>query len=65
MVSIVGEGLGQHRGIAARCFTAVAECGVNVEMISFGPSPVALYFLVQSRELKKAVAAIHSTIFAQ
>jgi len=65
MVSIVGEGLGQHRGIAARCFTAVAECGVNVEMISFGPSPVALYFLVQSRELKKAVAAIHNTIFSQ
>jgi aspartate kinase len=64
MVSIVGEGLGQHRGVAARCFTAVAECGVNVEMISFGPSPVALYFLVSSRELKKAVAAIHQTIFS-
>jgi aspartate kinase len=64
MVSIVGEGLGQHRGIAARCFTAVAECGVNVEMISFGPSPVALYFLVKGHELKKAVAAIHETIFS-
>ena len=64
MVSIVGEGLGQHRGIAARCFTAVAECGVNVEMISFGPSPVALYFLVRSRELRKAVTAIHGTIFS-
>lgn len=64
MVSIVGEGLGQHRGIAARCFTAVAECGVNVEMISFGPSPVALYFLVRSGDLKKAVTAIHGTIFS-
>ncbi|MCP4689631.1 MAG: aspartate kinase, partial [Desulfobacterales bacterium] len=32
LVSIVGEGLLQRKGIAARCFSAVAESGVNVEM---------------------------------
>jgi aspartate kinase len=64
LVSIVGEGIVQRKGIAARCFTAVARCNVNVEMISFGPSRVALYFLVRNRDLKTAVRAIHSTFFS-
>jgi aspartate kinase len=64
LVGIVGEGLAKRRGIAARCFAAVAACNVNVEMISFGPSRVALYFLVRTRDLHSAVNAIHSTFFS-
>jgi aspartokinase len=64
LVGIVGEGLAQRKGIAARCFAAVAGCGVNVEMISFGPSKVALYFLVKVRALHSAVNAIHSSFFS-
>ena len=64
LVGIVGEGLAQRKGIAARCFEAVAGCGVNVEMISFGPSKVALYFLVKTKDLHSAVNAIHSTFFS-
>jgi aspartokinase len=60
----VGEGLLKKKGIAARCFTAVAGCNVNVEMISFGPSRAALYFLVNMADLPKAVTAIHSTFFS-
>ena len=63
MIGIVGEGILQHKGIAAKCFTAVAECDVNVEMISFGPSRAALYFLVRQQDLHNAVQAIHSTFF--
>jgi aspartate kinase len=63
LISIVGEGLRERQGIAARCFTAVAECDVNVEMISFGPSPAALYFLCRERDLDAAVTAIHATFF--
>jgi aspartate kinase len=64
LVGIVGDGLLKRKGIAARCFTSVAQCGVNVEMISFGPSPSALYFLVQQDSLHAAVNAIHSTFFS-
>jgi aspartate kinase len=64
LVSIVGKGLLKGKGVAAKCFSAVAECNVNVEMISFGPSPVALYFLVRNRDLHRAVNAIHSTFFS-
>jgi bifunctional aspartokinase / homoserine dehydrogenase 1 len=63
LISIVGEGLLQRQGIAAQCFTAVAACKVNVEMISFGPSPAALYFLCREADLAAAVTAIHSTFF--
>jgi aspartate kinase len=65
LISIVGEGIARRKGIAARCFAAVEACGVNVEMISFGPSRVALYFLVRLEDLQKAVTAIHSTFFSQ
>ncbi|MGD8366022.1 MAG: aspartate kinase [Desulfobacterales bacterium] len=65
LVCIVGEGLSSRSGIAARCFTAAAECRVNIEMIAFGPSPVALYFLVRRENLQKAVTAIHSHFFGR
>jgi len=63
LISIVGEGLASRAGVAARCFAATAECRVNIEMIAFGPSPVAMYFITRKQELKKAVAAIHSHFF--
>ena len=65
LIGIVGEGLFKKKGVAARCFTAVAGCGVNVEMISFGPSKAALYFLVKMEDLPKAITAIHSTFFSE
>ena len=63
LVSIVGEGLHQNRGIAAKCFTAVSNANVNIEMISFGTSNAALYFLVQERSLDKTIQALHSIFF--
>ena len=63
LISIVGEGLITQKGIAADCFSAVARAGVNVEMISFGPSRAALYFLTKKRNLKRAVNAIHAAFF--
>jgi len=65
MIGIVGEGLLQSKGIAAQCFTAVAKSGINIEMISMGPSRAALYFLVHHEELHKAVSAIHATFFPE
>ena len=64
LISIVGDGLLTQKGIAADCFSAVSRAGVNVEMISFGPSRAALYFLTKKRNLKKAVNAIHGSFFS-
>ena len=65
LVSIVGAGLVHRKGIAARCFTAVASRNINVEMISFGPSRAALYFIVKNRDLNNALNAIHRTFFSK
>lgn len=65
LVSIVGDGLVHRKGIAALCFTAVARQNINVEMISFGPSKAALYFIVKTRDFNTTVNAIHNTFFAQ
>ena len=63
LISMVGEGLNARKGVAARCFSAMDDAGINVEMIAFGPSPVALYFIVQEKDLKASVRALHKTFF--
>ncbi|NCC25152.1 MAG: aspartate kinase [Deltaproteobacteria bacterium] len=63
MVALVGHGMSERIGVAARCFTAVAEAGINIEMVAFGPSPAALYFLVRSVDLAPALRAVHATFF--
>lgn len=64
LIGIVGDGIHKRPGIAARCFTAVANCKVNVEMISFGPSRAAMYFMVRKKDLEAGVNAIHSSFFS-
>ncbi len=63
LVSIVGEGLTHNRGIAAKCFSAVSAADVNIEMISFGASDAALYFLVNEKALDRTIKALHSIFF--
>jgi len=63
LIGIVGKGIAEKRGIAARVFTAVADSGVNIEMISMGPSKAAYYFMVKERDLKSTVRAVHDSLF--
>jgi aspartate kinase len=63
LISFVGEGLGYAHGVAARVFRAVAERGVNVQLISAGASMVAYTFTVDNRDLEKAVQAVHKEFF--
>ncbi len=60
LVSIVGEGMSQTAGMAARFFNAVADKGVNNLMISQGSSEVAINVAVRAEDMQKAVQAIHS-----
>lgn len=60
LVSIVGEGMSQTAGMAARFFKAVADQGVNNLMISQGSSEVAINVAVRAEDMQRAVQAIHS-----
>ena len=63
LIAVVGEGLAETKGLAARVLTAVASVNANVEMISSGASSVAYYFLVREEMLEKSVQAIHAEFF--
>ena len=57
-VSLVGAGMRSHPGVSARCFSALAEAGVNIEMIS--TSEIRLSVVTRADRLDDAVRAIHT-----
>lgn len=65
LVAVVGKGLLQTKGLAAKVFSVVAEQNVNIEMISSGASDVAYYFIIKNSDLKKSIKAIHYTFFKE
>jgi aspartate kinase len=56
-VSLVGAGMKSHPGVAATMFTALAEAGVNIEMIS--TSSIRISCVVREADVVKAVRAVH------
>ena len=57
-ISLVGAGMRSHPGVSATFFQAVADAGVNVEMIS--TSEIRISVVTRAGDAKKAVEAIHS-----
>ncbi len=57
-LSLVGAGMRTHPGVTATFFGALADAGVNVEMIS--TSEIRISVVVREDELPVAVAAVHS-----
>jgi aspartate kinase/aspartokinase/homoserine dehydrogenase 1 len=64
-IAVVGNGMIDKYGIAAKMFSAVAQKGINVELISFGASPVVTYFIVKKSDRNGAVKAIHEAFFSR
>ena len=56
-VSIVGIGMRSHSGVAANMFAALAEKGINIEMIS--TSEIKISCVVKKSRGEAAVRAIH------
>ncbi|HNW98265.1 MAG TPA: aspartate kinase [Bacteroidales bacterium] len=62
-IAVVGCGMMEKLGIAARLFSAVAKAGINIETINFGASDVVTYFIVEQNDRDKAIKAIHKEFF--
>ena len=56
-VSLVGAGMRSHPGVTATFCEALAEVGVNIDLIS--TSEIRISVLVKDTELDKAVVALH------
>jgi aspartate kinase/aspartokinase/homoserine dehydrogenase 1 len=63
LIAAVGEGLTTQYGIAGRMFSAVARRGINIQIISFGASPVAVYFIVNKKDRNETISEIHNDFF--
>jgi aspartate kinase len=57
-LSVVGSGMRSHPGISATLFSALAETGINIDMIS--TSEIRISVLVHIHDLEAAVLAAHS-----
>ena len=57
-VSLVGAGMRSHPGVSARFFAALADAGVNIEMIS--TSEIRISVVMRQDEVPAAVAAVHT-----
>jgi len=57
-VSLVGAGMRSHPGVSATFFAALAESGINVEMIS--TSEIRISVVTRVDDAKKAVQALHT-----
>jgi aspartate kinase len=60
-VSVVGAGMYGSPGIAASMFGALADAGINIEVIS--TSEISISCLIQASQVKEAVNAIHKHFF--
>jgi aspartate kinase len=57
-ISLVGAGMRSHPGVSATFFKAIADAGVNVEMIS--TSEIRISVVTRAEDAEKAVNAIHT-----
>jgi len=56
-VSLIGAGMRTHPGVAADMFEALAEAGINIEIIS--TSSIRISCVVRASEVEHAVQAVH------
>src|SRR5882672_6249317 len=61
IISIIGEGLRNTPGIAARVFSEISD--INVAMISVGASSVNLTFMVEESRATETIKRLHYVCF--
>jgi len=56
-VSLVGAGMKSHPGVAADMFEALADAGINIEIIS--TSTIRVSCVIRASDVERAVQAVH------
>ncbi len=57
-LSLVGAGMRSHPGVSAKVFRALADAGINIEMIS--TSEIRVSAVTRADQLESAVRAVHT-----
>jgi len=64
MIVLVGEGMNNNTGLAARAATAISRTGANIEMINQGSSEASLAFGVHKSSENKILRELYNEFFA-
>ncbi len=63
LIMIVGEGMFNAVGVAARAIGSIAKAKINLEMINQGSSEISMMFSVKSDDERRAVRALYEEFF--
>jgi bifunctional aspartokinase / homoserine dehydrogenase 1 len=64
IVSLVGDGMRQHRGVAAKFFASLAQARVNVVAIAQDSSERSISAVVEQKACQNAVKVCHENFFS-
>jgi bifunctional aspartokinase / homoserine dehydrogenase 1 len=65
LVAVVGNGMTQRAGIAARIFAAIASENINIILSSLGASDVVTYFIIDKNDTGRAIKKLHDELFKE
>lgn len=65
LIAVVGQGMLDNYGIAARIFTSVAKQNINIKLSCSGASQVVSYLVVEKEHRDIAVREIHQEFFSK
>jgi aspartate kinase len=63
LLVVVGRHLADRAGLGAEILRAIADAGVNVEMVSYGMKSISLTMLIADRDVERAVSVLHPRLF--
>lgn len=63
IISIVGDGMKERRGVAGKFFTSLAFAGINILAIAQGSSERSISAVIDGDVAEKAVRVVHSFLF--
>ncbi len=63
LVMVVGEGMQYTVGLTSRATRALADAGINIEMINQGASEISLMFGIKEADRSRAVQALYAEFF--
>ena len=63
ILAVVGQHLAKRAGLGAEIMRAVADAGINVEMVSFAAGSINLSMVIADADIDRAVGTLHRVLF--
>lgn len=64
LLVVVGRHLATRAGLGAKVMQAIADAGVNVEMVSHSVGSINISMLIRDEDIDRAVSVLHDVLFA-